>query len=84
MTDYISLVKQVANAEEVWEEHRFSIYRNRRALTLTILDQGAAETSQRYMVSVKGANQGDNTVSHGNPGATVEEALHNVHWWEFD
>ena len=84
MTDYISLVKQVAGAEEVWEERRFLIYRERRSLIVTIMDQGADATSLRYMVNVEGASDGDNTTSLGNPASNVEEALHNVHWWEFD
>lgn len=84
MNNYVSMVKQIAGAEEVWEERRFSTYRRGRALTVTIFDQGPDESSHRYMASVEGANDGDNTSSLGNAAGTVEDALHAVHWWEFD
>ncbi|POH66407.1 hypothetical protein C3B59_08255 [Cryobacterium zongtaii] len=84
MNDYVSILKQVAGADEVWEERRFSIYRGSRALTVTILDQGAAESSHRFMAIVEGANEGDNTRSAGNAAGTVDDALQAVHWWEFD
>ncbi len=83
MTDYVSILKHVSGAEEVWEERRFSIYRNRRLLTVTISDQGPAAFSHRYMATVDG-DQYAPAQSTGNPAATVEEALDNVHWWEFD
>ena len=84
MAEYLSLIKQIPEVEEVWEERHFSVYRKGRALTVTIFDQGPDEFSNRYMASAKGANEGDDVESTGNGASTVEEALDAVHWWEFD
>lgn len=84
MTDILSRINQIPGVEEAWEERYFSVYRKRRALTVTVSDQGPGAGSHRYMAAAEGANDGDTAVSHGNPAATIEEALDNVHWNEFD
>lgn len=84
MNDILSHINQLPGVEEAWEERYFTVYRNRRALKITVSDQGPTAGSHRYMASAEGANDGDTTVSHGNPEGSVEEALSNIHWWEFD
>ena len=84
MDDILSLINQLPGVEEVWEERHFTVYRKGRALKIVVSDQGPAQGVQRYMASAVGANDGDTEVSHGNPAGSVEEALDNVHWWQFD
>jgi len=84
VADILSLIKQLPGVEEAWEERQFTVYRKGRALKVTVSDQGPAAGSHRYMASAEGANDDDTTVSHGNPEASIEGALDNVHWWEFD
>ena len=84
MDDILSLLNQIPGVEEAHEERRFTIYRNRRPLTVTVSDQGPAGGMHRFSATVEGANDGDTAYSHGNAEATVEAALDAVHWWEFD
>ncbi|VXB97810.1 conserved hypothetical protein [Curtobacterium sp. 8I-2] len=81
-TEVRSLIERIADADEVWEERRFTIYRNgeSRPLTLTISDQGEYAGSFRYSVLVEGVGPTDSVRATGNPAATVEDALHAVHW----
>lgn len=83
MTDNIrSLIEKAADADEIWEERRFTIYRNgeSRPLTLTLSDQGEYAGSHRYLVRVEGAAPGDTASATGNPQGTIEDALFAVHW----
>lgn len=85
MTDYRSLVQAAVNADEVWEEAgRFIVYRNRRQLLVSLFDQGSGGSANvRFFVRAEAV---DNPAvnSHGNADGSVEGALSNVHWWEFD
>jgi hypothetical protein len=85
MTDYPALVKEAADAEEVWEERRFQVYRSGRApLIVTLSDQGPSSPNDRYMASAEtDGEHGEKIISTGNAAPTVEVALSNVHWWEF-
>lgn len=83
MTDDVSsLIQRIADADEVWEERRFTIYRSgeSRPLTLTLSDQGEYAGSLRYQVRVEGVGPSDSVRATGNPAGTVEDALFAVHW----
>lgn len=86
MDDITELVKVAAKAEEVWEERRFRVYRDGGpALVVTISDQGpGAKPSLRYSASAQVADSATPIVRSGNPDSTIEGALSNVHWWDFD
>ncbi|MCJ1685345.1 hypothetical protein MT350_19485 [Rathayibacter sp. VKM Ac-2928] len=85
MDDAMEHVKRAAGADEVWEERRFQIYRGSRQITVTVSDQGpSVPPTLRYSARAEGTRPEDTTVSHGNPASTIEDALENVHWQEFD
>ncbi|AOX66247.1 hypothetical protein BJK06_11205 [Curtobacterium sp. BH-2-1-1] len=83
MDDILSLINKLPGVEEAWEERRFTVYRKRRALSVTVSDQGPVGGSHRYSATAE-ANDDPTAVSHGNAEATIEDALDAVHWWEFD
>jgi len=69
---------------EVYRERTYAIERHGAAGTvaLTIRDAGAtAAPGHRYMCSAVGSN---GKKALGNPGDTLSEALHNVHWRDLD
>ncbi len=87
MDNYLSLVKKAANADEVWEERRFQVYRTGNSpLTVTVSDQGPDVPEHvRYIARAEsGDEHGGKRASTGNAAPTVEDALENVHWSELD
>ncbi|MBT1634612.1 hypothetical protein [Clavibacter michiganensis] len=86
MDNILALLNQIPGVEEVWEERHFTIYRNRRELTITVSDQGPAAGAQRYSATAETAGEGggEPIVKNGNSAATIDDALNNIDWWMFD
>jgi hypothetical protein len=86
MDNYLALVKNAANADEAWEERRFQVYRSGGApLVITLFDQGPNLSGSRFSARAESNDgHGARIVSNGNPDSTVEGALSNIHWWDFD
>lgn len=83
MNETLSLIQQMPEVIEAWEERTFRVYWKNRPLIVTMSDQGPAAGVQRYMASARDAEADFPTVSTGNPAGTPEEALQNIHWHQF-
>lgn len=95
MTDdeMLEAVRKASGAFETYRLHHFKIWRKtpvnggQRELSVTIYDAGPDEAMNRYMVEVRDAEptgEVDPPFSLGNPDSTIQHALSNVHWNEFD
>lgn len=90
MDEVLAAINGSGRLEDVSEIREFQGYRNGAAVTIRVFDRGAPD-QHRYHVEAFYSHLPESErsmarpgYSFGNPGATIEEALDNVHWWEFD
>lgn len=83
----LDAVMQAAGANEGYEVRTFLVYLPRgigsREVRVEVLDAGSDAGSQRYTVTAT-ATDNEDTTTTSNPGGTLKEALHGVHWRELD
>lgn len=87
MTDYMKSIQGIHNVEEVWEEiARYLVYVESREVSLVVLDRGAEFSQTRYMAVAETTRVEDGVLirTQSNAEPNVEEAIHGVHWQEFD
>ncbi|ROS58351.1 hypothetical protein EDF38_3095 [Frigoribacterium sp. PhB160] len=83
MDETLSLLQQMPQVTEAWEERTYRVYWNNREIVVTMSDQGPHAGIARYSASVQDARGTLPTKSNGNPAGTPEGALDNVHWSRF-
>lgn len=87
MTDYKKTIQSIHNVEEVWEEiARYLVYVESREVSLIVLDRGPEFPQTRYMALAETTRVEDGELirTQSNSEPNVEEAIHGVHWQDFD
>lgn len=88
------ILQKITGATEVAKVDRYEVARPTRAesafqvqqrtITVDIADYGADADDNRYMATATSTDTDPAIKSVGNPAATIEGAIRNVHWHEFD
>lgn len=84
--DVLAQVLRAAHAEEGFEIRTFEVQRGGRQIEVRLLDSGPGHSWGRYMVELRYPTEppGDSPYSMGNPDTTIQGALRNAHWEEFN
>ena len=77
----LKILKTEGGFDEVHHISHFRCYRKGKKVDVEITDMGDENPNARFQVM---ANQEDDKTASGNPGGTIHEALHQVHWFNLD
>ena len=82
----IDILNRQSNASEAVEITHYSVYIGNREVSVTVRDQGAGAGFTRYAASAEWADMTgpDSARTNGNAAETIESAIDNIHWWNFD